>query len=80
MNEPMQLDFPFMEADAKCARDDLGIMTEQDLAIALGLKSTTTLATWRAEKTGPKPAKLGKAVFYRVEDIKAWIAERACVA
>jgi hypothetical protein len=33
-----------------------------------------TLATWRSEKRGPAYVKLGRRVFYRRDDLNAFIA------
>lgn len=50
----------------------LTILTEDDLAEVLGLEPRTIQA-WRAEGRGPDFVKLGKSVFYRVADVRAWI-------
>lgn len=54
----------------------VGLLDENDLAAMLGLKSTDTLATWRSRSEGPPPTKLGKRVFYRVDDIVMWVQAR----
>ena len=38
----------------------------------LGMKSWT-LQQWRMKGIGPAYTKLGKSIFYRVDDIKIWI-------
>jgi hypothetical protein len=35
-----------------------------------------TLATWRAEKRGPRYVKIGRACFYMRADIERWIAQQ----
>jgi predicted DNA-binding transcriptional regulator AlpA len=35
-----------------------------------------TLATWRAERRGPRYVKIGRACFYVRADIERWIAEQ----
>lgn len=58
-------------------RMPLGLLTEEDVAITLGLRSVDTLATWRSKRLGPPSVKLGKGVFYRFSDVQAWIAQQA---
>lgn len=53
-------------------RQELGIYNEQELAAALGV-TADTLGQWRAKNTGPDHVKLGKAVFYRREDVAKWV-------
>lgn len=40
--------------------------------------SPQTLAIWRCQKKGPDYVKLGRSVYYRPQDIEAWI-ERSAV-
>jgi hypothetical protein len=54
-------------------RAAFGILTPGDLSTLIG-KDETTLANWRARNCGPDYVKLGRAVFYRREDVEAWIA------
>jgi hypothetical protein len=35
-----------------------------------------TLATWRSQRRGPAFVKLGRRVFYRRDDLHAYIAEQ----
>ena len=65
------------EARANALRYRLGLLTEQDLADAFGLRSTSTLATWRSEGKGPPFVKLGKSVFYIQNDVDEWIVRSA---
>lgn len=51
----------------------LGLLTEDELAAALGLKNANTLATWRSAKYGPPHVKLGKSVFYLQADVDRWV-------
>lgn len=60
------------DTGAASTRERLGILTEDDLAAALGLQKQT-LAVWRGEKVGPSYTKLGKSVFYRYYDVVCWI-------
>ena len=61
--------------EIKQLRNDLDLVSDEELAAALGLE-THTLATWRSEGFGPDFCKLGKPVFYRRVDVKRWIDER----
>lgn len=54
-------------------RRALGLITEEDTALVLGLGSVSTLATWRGQNKGPVPVKLGKGVFYTVNGLSQWI-------
>ena len=48
------------------------LLTPQDVAIRLGV-STTTLSTWRCTKRYPLPyVKVGRLVRYRVSDVDAF--------
>jgi predicted DNA-binding transcriptional regulator AlpA len=53
--------------------EELDLVPADLFAKALGV-AEQTLAGWRSGATGPDFVKLGKGVFYRREDIKAWIA------
>lgn len=53
-------------------REIFDLLSEDDLAVTLGV-TVQTLATWRSERQGPDYVKLGKSVFYRVDDIVEWI-------
>lgn len=52
-----------------------GILSVEDLAIALDV-TAETLETWRGKGRGPRFAKLGRAVFYRIDDVTAWISDQ----
>ena len=51
------------------------MLTEEEMAAMLSLSSVSTLATWRSQGKGPSYAKLGKSVFYMVDDVADWIIE-----
>lgn len=55
-------------------REKLGLLTPEELAYALEI-TVTTLQTWRVQDTGPRYVKLGKGVFYRYTDVRAWFEE-----
>jgi predicted DNA-binding transcriptional regulator AlpA len=59
--------------------DDNVMLIEQEAAEASGFEPTT-LKTWRSQGRGPKFHKLGRAVRYRVGDIREWLAAAATVA
>lgn len=56
-------------------RDKVGLILPQELAAALNA-TEQTLASWRSTNQGPDFVKLGKAVFYRLDDIRAWVNRR----
>lgn len=56
-------------------RQDLGLLTEEELAAALDVR-LSTLAGWRSRKEGPVFTRLGKRVFYRLDDVIEWIASQ----
>lgn len=58
---------------AQAVRNSIGLLTEEDAAAVLLLHSVGTLATWRSQKTGPRPVKLGKKVFYTASSLVTWI-------
>jgi hypothetical protein len=63
--------FAFMQRP-EAIRNELGLLTEVELAAALGV-TVETLATWRGAGQGPDFTKPAKQVFYRCEDVKAWM-------
>jgi predicted DNA-binding transcriptional regulator AlpA len=63
--------------NAEILRGRLGLVTEEELALALDVK-VSTLETWRAQETGPCHTKLGKQVFYHVDDIDKWVQASKC--
>jgi hypothetical protein len=58
------------EKPVTTAQDDL--MTIDEVA-ELTRRPVATLRWWRATGQGPKSGKLGRRVFYRREDVEAWI-------
>jgi predicted DNA-binding transcriptional regulator AlpA len=53
-------------------RSTIGLLTEADLMLLLGV-SEHTLQAWRSNGEGPRFVKLGRGVMYRVVDVNAWI-------
>ena len=49
------------------------ILTAQQVAERYPAYSVGTLANLRCMKKGSKYFKIGKRVFYRVEDVEAWL-------
>jgi hypothetical protein len=58
-------------------RANIGLVTEEQAAEILLLRSVDTLATWRSQKKGPPNVKLGKRVFYTVNDLANWVVQQA---
>lgn len=56
-------------------RGVIGLITPAELAVAISV-TEQTLSTWRTNGEGPDFVKLGKGVFYRLEDILAWVKKR----
>jgi len=52
---------------------ELGLMTEEQTAILLGV-TCNTLMTWRREGRGPDFVKPSKEILYYKSDILAWIS------
>ncbi|MBO0903803.1 helix-turn-helix domain-containing protein [Jiella sonneratiae] len=53
-----------------------GLFPPPDAAKALRL-STITLAKWRSAGTGPRWCKIGGKVYYREDDLRAWVMAQA---
>jgi Helix-turn-helix domain len=53
-------------------RAGFSLLSPADLAALLAVDERT-LAVWRCQKRGPDFCKLGRAVFYRKEDVSSWI-------
>lgn len=51
----------------------LHLVTESELALALGV-SPNTLREWRRQEKGPDYAKIGKSVVYLVPDVEIWLS------
>jgi hypothetical protein len=60
-------------ATALLVRKSMGLLTEDEVAAILKLRSIGTLATWRSHRVGPRSVKLGKTVFYTQSGLGAWI-------
>jgi hypothetical protein len=60
-------------------RNQLGILSEDELAEALDVKPKT-LQVWRVEGIGPSWVKAGKGVFYRVEDVVRWLGKNVTLS
>ena len=53
----------------------LDLVDEDDLSALLGV-SVQTLVRWRVDAVGPVPTKISRKIYYRVEDIDAWIVRQ----
>lgn len=51
------------------------LLNEHDVARITGL-SVASVRRWRLFRQGPKYLKIGAAVRYRIEDIRAWLDSR----
>jgi predicted DNA-binding transcriptional regulator AlpA len=51
------------------------LLNEHDVARITGL-SVASVRRWRLFKSGPKYLKIGSAVRYRAEDVRAWLEAR----
>jgi predicted DNA-binding transcriptional regulator AlpA len=51
------------------------LLNEFDVARVMGL-SVASVRRWRLFKQGPKYMKIGSAVRYRPEDVRAWLETR----
>lgn len=49
-----------------------GLLNEYDVARITRL-SVSTVRRWRLTRTGPRATKIGAAVRYKPEDLKAWL-------
>lgn len=76
--EQLELNLPDPEhtAHPSTVRAALSLLTEEELAGALCV-SVGTLEKWRGQGLGPAITKPGKRVFYRVDDVRAWLASNA---
>ena len=59
---------------AKKIRSDVGLASEAEMAAILQV-SEETLATWRTKRRGPPSIKLGKKVFYLIQDFGKWVMQ-----
>jgi predicted DNA-binding transcriptional regulator AlpA len=60
------------EERAKMLRHELDIVPAEEFAKAIGV-TEQTLSGWRCSGEGPNFVRLGRGIFYRRFDIKAWI-------
>lgn len=60
-------------------RDQLGLVTERELAAAIGVRPYT-LQSYRLAGKAPDHVELGRAIFYRVADVEDWVKSRVKVA
>ena len=51
-----------------------GLLTEAELADALGI-CRRTLIRWRMARKGPPHVQLGRGIRYRAADVQDWLAE-----
>lgn len=58
---------------AQTLRDRVGLVSEAQFSAMMSV-SEYSLQSWRALGTGPRFVKLGRAIYYRLKDIEAWIA------
>jgi predicted DNA-binding transcriptional regulator AlpA len=54
------------------------LLNEHDVARVTGL-SVASVRRWRLLKIGPRATKIGAAVRYRPEDLKAWLDSRPTI-
>jgi predicted DNA-binding transcriptional regulator AlpA len=54
------------------------LLTEHDVARITGL-SVASVRRWRLLKIGPRAIKIGVAVRYKPEDLKAWLDSRPTI-
>jgi predicted DNA-binding transcriptional regulator AlpA len=57
---------------AEHLRDQFGFITEAELAALLGVDERT-VAAWRARRSGPDFATIGRLTYYRRADVAEWI-------
>jgi len=53
-------------------REDLGVLTDQEFCLAVGIEPSTA-AAWRSRGTGPDYVKVGGRVLYRRVDVIEWL-------
>jgi len=61
------------ELVAQGVQDGPEFMRPDEVSLALGIH-VSTLAGWRPRGDGPAFRKVGKAVMYRRDDVRAWVA------
>lgn len=68
---------PVIDKEAAAKRAEkrhatLGLYTPKEVAEMFGFDERT-MAIWRSKKEGPRYTKLGKNVYYKLIDIRAWV-------
>ncbi len=68
---------PVIDKEAAAKRAEkrhatLGLYTPKEVADMFGFDERT-MAIWRSKKEGPRYTKLGKNVYYKLIDIRAWV-------
>jgi predicted DNA-binding transcriptional regulator AlpA len=56
---------------ARQLRQSLDLITPEELAVTLGV-TVSTINQWREQGTGPDYTRLGRRVYYRLEDVRTW--------
>lgn len=56
-----------------------GRLTRHDAANYLGV-AAQTFANWNTQGRGPKPLRMGRKVFYRLDDLDAFLASTGLAA
>lgn len=52
-------------------RSQLGLLLPEEVAKCFQV-TVETLAAWRSNKNGPIPTRLGKSVYYHIDDLRDW--------
>lgn len=61
--------------DSSAVGNLLELLTLQQVAERYNIEENT-LRYWRAQRTGPKSARVGRRVMYRRADVERWIDEQ----
>ena len=64
-----------LSASAPAASVLEGFISESDLARQLN-RSVRTLQRLAARQSGPPRIKIGRLVFYRIDSVRAWLAQQ----
>jgi predicted DNA-binding transcriptional regulator AlpA len=56
----------------RALRARIGLLSPAEFATLIGIDERTA-AVWRNRGAGPDYVKLGRAVFYRLDDVQDWI-------
>jgi len=49
-----------------------GYLSEKEFCVAVG-KTPRTVRLWRKRRYGPAYVRVGKAIFYPIDDARAWL-------